>query len=139
MLDNKGRVAILGLVMMVLLGATAYCASPVWWVAELGPDSTVSVSVRSRVRIKDVHCELKFLDGRNKEIGALSVQFTGNDLQELAPEEKYVKNFPHQYKEAKGVEGVRLFAAPSVSSPKAVAGTNISELKKGVPPYGQGR
>lgn len=137
MRENKVLIAVLGLVMTLLFGAAGHCASPVWWMAELGPDNMVSVSVRAHVRIKDVNCQLKFLDERNREIGTLSFQFTGNDLQELVPEKKYVKSFPHQYKEATEVQGIRLFAVPLVSSPKAVAGTNISELEKGVPPYGQ--
>jgi len=138
MLAHISRPAILALVMLLLLGATGYCAPPVWWMAELGPEGTVSVTIRSRVRIKEVHCKVKFLDERNREVGTLSVPFTGDDLPELAPEEKYMKNFRYEYKEAKSAEGVLLFAVPAVSSPKAIAGTNVGQLEKGVPPYGQG-
>jgi hypothetical protein len=119
----------------------AHADMPVYW--EPSIDTTTnqcSVKVVSRVRIKDVRCEVVLLDGQNKQIASQSVYVTDNETPELAPEKEYVKTFSTGVSGAQKIEGVLLFGSLALSSPKAAASSNISdELKQGLPPRGAGR
>ncbi len=133
---RKG-LAILGILVSAV--SFAYSESPVYWEPTIdSATNQCAVKVVSRVRLKDVRCEVVLFDNENKQIASRSVYVTDNDNPELTPEKEYIKHFSTGVAGAKKIEGVLLFGNVALSSPKAASDNVSDELKRGVPPRGSG-
>ncbi len=138
-----GKRALVGpiLVLALLIAVNANSESrPVSWSVKMGgTENSIMITVLSRVRIKDVRCEVKLLDAAGKQVGSFTARFADQDNASLSPGVEHVENFTLPQQGVKQVEGLLLFARPVLSSPKATGGSAAGLLSAGIPPQGSAK
>lgn len=128
------------LLSMSALVEAANNVPPVLWSVKMGgTENSIVITVVPNVRIKDVRCELKLLDGSRRQIGTYTARFANQDDASLAPGVEHTETFTLDQSGVEHVEGLLLFAKPALSSPKAAAGSSAGALGRGVPPQGSSR